>query len=72
MSNNKKQCGKAQNGIHKSREYWLKLAKAERTHAYSNKSKCVEKGDDYAAMVYTVRIKALDLYIKNLQNKEVI
>lgn len=62
--------GKAQNGNHKSRIWWLKLAKQERQHAYQNKSKCSTKGDTYGVQVYTVRIKALDLYIKSLQNNE--
>lgn len=72
MSNNKKQCGKPQKEMHKSKEWWLKLAKNERQHAYDNKGKCKDKGDDYGVQVYTVRIKALDLYIKNLQNKEAV
>lgn len=70
MSDNRKQQGKPQHQQAKSKMHWLRLAKEQRRHAFENKSKCDKKGDTYGVQVYTVRIKALDLYIKNLQNSE--
>lgn len=52
-----------------NRKFWLKLAKNERQHAQENLQKMKDKGDDYAANVYKVRIKALVIYIKQLEKK---
>jgi hypothetical protein len=69
-------CGIVSGGMHKpvhqhehNRKFWLKLAKNERQHAQENLQKMKDKGDDYAANVYKVRIKALVIYIKQLEKK---
>lgn len=59
----------AQNRQAKSKSFWLRLAKAERNHAQENKNKCLAKADDYGAAVYTVRIKALEHYIKSFEQE---
>jgi len=72
MSDNTKHQGKAQSRQEKSKRYWLKLAKQERTHAIENKLQKQKDGNEYAASVYHVRVKALDHYIKLLQQQEVV
>lgn len=51
----------------KQRYHHLHIAKAEKAHAEANRKKMEAKGDEYGVHVYTVRIKALALYIKTLE-----
>jgi hypothetical protein len=47
---------------------YLSIAKKERHHAECNMKKMQAAGEEHSALVYKVRIKALDHYIKHLQN----
>lgn len=55
----------------KTRHFWLRLAKQERTHAEENMKRYKAKGEDYSVNVYKCRMKALDLYIKMLEKQNV-
>lgn len=70
MSDSKKHLGKSQNKQERSKRFWLKLAKNERSHAQDNMNKARREGNEYSTNVYSVRMKALDHYIKLLQAKE--
>lgn len=47
---------------------YLNIAKQERRHAEANMKKMEAAGEEHSVVVYKVRMKALDHYIKHLQN----